>query len=298
MNGDTGLAYDLVSAQMADGVDVGTVLFDLLAPMQRDVGRRWQTGEYRVADEHASTATLETLVALLGGSLDLPQGGRRYAIVAAEGDNHGLPARMVATYLVYLGYNVINLGASVPAADLGGYLVEHEIEVLLLTCAATASLRGARSCVATAHANKIPVVVGGRAFGPDDQRAKAIGADGWVADPRQLPEFLETWAPDVVSAESGYAAVEPLEVRMPQLVGGLILSVPGLRPAEAARIVAVIDAAELTGDRRILGELLDWYRLRTYSPDTLVDEGMLLAGILAAVPLEDPLWTTIAELDH
>lgn len=297
MNGDTGLAYDIVASQMAEGVDLGTILFDVLAPMHRDVGRRWQTGDYRVADEHATTASVETIVSLLGGSLEAATTGRRFAIVAAEGDIHSLPARIVATYLVYLGYNVMNLGASIPAADLGAYVTEQEVDVLLLTATATASLRGARSNVAAAHAADVPVIVGGRAFGNDDRRALALGADGWVADPRQLPSYLETWEADIATSEAAVVETPPVALRLPQLVEDLAARVPGLGRPEAGRIVAVIDAAELTADVRVLSELFEWYRLHAGSPDNEVDEQSLLVGLLAVVPSDDPLWTRLASMD-
>lgn len=295
--GDSGLAFDLVSAQMANGVDLGTVLFELLAPVQHDVGRRWQTGDYRIADEHAVTTALETVVSMIGGSLEVSQDGQHFAIVSAEGDIHSLPGRMVATYLVYHGYQVTNLGATIPSGDLGEYLAETGVDVLLMTCSATASLRGARQTIAAAHDHQVPVVVGGRAFGSDDMRARALGADGWVEDPRYLPTFLDGFAPDIAAAEAACHTSTPIAEEIPALVEALVTAVPQLAAPEARRIVGVIDAALLTGDARIITELIEWYHLHSESPDTSIDDRELLSGLLLVIPVEHPAWAMIAEAE-
>ncbi len=292
LNGDVALAYEIVTAQMEIGMDVGSILFDLMSPLQRDVGHRWQTGDYRIADEHAATATLETVVAMLGGALAIPLHGDHLVVVAAEGDTHSLPARMIATYLVYLGRRVTNLGATIPATDLIGHLVDSDASALLVTCSISAAMRGARLTIGAGHAAGIPVIAGGRAFGVDDRRAMALGADAWLADPRELEHLLDTWSPSITDAEARFAPVDPLDVRYPHLAEDLTAAVPALGRAEARRIISVLDGAALTGDMRIVDELLDWYRLHRHG-ETTVDSHALSTGLLAVIPAGDPLRAAI-----
>ena len=54
------------------------------------MGRRWQQGDFSISEEHAVTATLETVVALLAGSFDSAPDARRVVVACAEGDVHSL----------------------------------------------------------------------------------------------------------------------------------------------------------------------------------------------------------------
>jgi methanogenic corrinoid protein MtbC1 len=86
--GDSGSVYRIVANLLDMGTPFETVLFDILLRSERDVGLRWQAGDYLVAEEHAATATLETVIALLTGSLDQPANGSVVVVATAPGDSH------------------------------------------------------------------------------------------------------------------------------------------------------------------------------------------------------------------
>ena len=109
---------------------------------------------------------------------------------------------MIAAYLTYLGWRVTFLGATIPADDLGAFLADEKPHALVLSCSLTANLRGARESIRAAHDAGVPVVAGGRAFGANDERATAIGADGWLGDPRRLDDLLRTWDPNPAVTEA------------------------------------------------------------------------------------------------
>ncbi len=201
MEGDSGLAFDMINELMAGGLSFDAMLFDIIAPLQADIGRRWQQGDFAIADEHASTGAIETLIAMLSGSLQQSADADHVVVACAQGDFHSLPARMVAAYLLYLGYRVTFLGSSVPALDLAEYLAETKPAALALSCAMATSLPGARDCIRVAHDAGVPVIAGGRGFA-DAARARRFGADGWAGTPRQLDEILRTWQPEIGVAEA------------------------------------------------------------------------------------------------
>ncbi len=111
-------------------------------------------------------------------------------VACAEGDVHSLAARMIAAHLVFLGWRVNFLGPSQPADDLGAYLQANPPEALVLSCTLPAALPGARASIRAAHAAGVPVLAGGRGFGADGRRARALGADAWTADPREIDAIL------------------------------------------------------------------------------------------------------------
>lgn len=209
-DGDAGLAYHLVLGLMEEGYGMGAILEEVLAPIQWEAGRRWEAGDYSISEEHATTAAAETLVALLAGAFDQPVDAHHVVVVCAEGEAHSLPARMAAALLSYEGYRTTFLGASVPAADLSGFLANVRPDVLVVSCTRVANLGGARGCVVAAHGAGVPVVVGGRAFSGDEERWRAIGADAHAASLSGLPGVLETWSPVPEQAEAGALDPAPL----------------------------------------------------------------------------------------
>lgn len=259
--GDAGATYRLVSELLGEGVSFPSILFDVLSPLEVEVGSRWHQGDISVAEEHTVTSTLETVVALLAGSFDIPEDARRVVVACAEGDNHSLPARMVAAHLVFLGWRAVFLGPSQPAADLGAFLRERPPEALVLSCAMATALPGARDCIREAHQAGVPVLAGGRGFGPDGARAERLGADAWAADPAQVDEILRTWDPDLTAAEAG--AVDGVE------------DLPRLQERRAALIARATDAVarpERPGDRA---------RVRS-------DLDLLMDALAAALLLDEP----------
>jgi methanogenic corrinoid protein MtbC1 len=272
--GDAGAAFDVVGGLMADGVPFESILFDIIAPLQTEIGRRWQQGDYGIAEEHAATGAVETLVSLLAGSFSNPDDARHVVVACAEGDTHSLPARMVAAYLLYLGWKVTYLGSSVPASDLETYLGELEPEALVLSCAIVTCLPGARASIAAAHHAGVPVLAGGRGFGVTPDRARRLGADEWAAHPGAIDETLRGWEPDMAAAEARAAVpndeMQRLEADRLQIVA---------RATEAARtsaaaggatnvrlradVLILFDAllaALLVGDASVMRDFGTWHR--------------------------------------
>jgi methanogenic corrinoid protein MtbC1 len=227
LEGDAGTAFHLARRLMDDGVGFDEILFDVLVPVQKEVGRRWLLGDFRVAEEHAATAAVETLIASLAGFFDRPEEGSEVVVVCAEGETHALPGRLIATHLIYLGWRATFLGPSVPASDLETYLRETAPDALVLTCSLVTNLTGARASIRAAHSAGVPVLAGGSAFGTDGAVATALGADAWSADPREVDTVLDTWDPDIPAAEN--AAATPM---------------PGLEDLAADRLGIVGAAAE------------------------------------------------------
>jgi methanogenic corrinoid protein MtbC1 len=187
---------------MDEGTPLETVLFDVLLEVEREVGHRWQRGDYLVAEEHAVTASIETVVSLLAGSLDQPPEGTHVVVATVEGDSHSLPARAVSANLVFNGFRTTFLGANVLSSDLQEYLMEESPDALILSSAMAPHLLGARAGIEASHAAGVPVLVGGRGFGEHGRWATVLGADAWAPTLREVIPILRTWEPDPTKAEA------------------------------------------------------------------------------------------------
>jgi methanogenic corrinoid protein MtbC1 len=155
---------------------------ELLVPSQRAVGERWQQQLCSVGEEHAATFVTESILASLTVGFE-PEPDRGTLVLAcAEGEWHGLPARMAAELLILAGWRVVYLGPATPARQLRTYLAGVDADVVGVSVTCAANLTGAARSVVTARKLGLPVVVGGAAFDDAPHRARAIGADALVTD--------------------------------------------------------------------------------------------------------------------
>lgn len=293
--GDSGRLYHIVSGLLGDGVSFDRILFDLLMPAERELGHRWQQGDYLVSEEHAATATIETVISLLAGSFDQPDDAPTVVVATAEGDEHSLPARAAAAHLLFLGYRTLFLGANVLAEDLAEYLESEDPDALVLSCAMGTHLPGARAIIAASHSAGVPVIAGGKGFGEGGKWARALGADEWVGSLRDIDATLETWEPDTAEAEAGARKIDDelqgLIDRWPALVADARGRIPGgkIPPEKNARALAELGlaldatiASMLVDDNGVASEMLAWQK-ETLPVHGLDAHGEMIEALIAAL---------------
>jgi methanogenic corrinoid protein MtbC1 len=293
--GDPGRLYHIVSGLLGDGVSFDRVLFDLLMPAERELGHRWQQGDYLVSEEHAATATIETVISLLAGSFDQPDDAPTVVVATAEGDDHSLPARAAAAHLLFLGYRTLFLGANVLAEDLAEYLESEDPDALVLSCAMGTHLPGARAVIAASHQAGVPVIAGGKGFGRDGRWANAIGADEWVGSLKEIAGTLETWTPDTEDAETRARKIDDdlqdLIDRWPALVADARKRIPEgkVPPAKNPRALAELGlaldatiASVLVDDTGVAEEMLGWQK-STLPVHGLDAHEEMIEGLIAAL---------------
>lgn len=289
---DPQTARELVLDLLDGGTPLARIAAEVLRPAQVRVGLLWEQGVWSVADEHAATAVTEAALDALARA-DRAAGTRpgsvHVVLACAEGEWHALPARMVAALAASRGVRITTLGPSVPADQLGRRLATGDVDVLALSCTVPSNLLGAARCIAAAHAQGVPVLAGGRAFGRTSQRAFAVGADAWSDDPAALlaaPPALAgrtcDISPEVLfldAVDSGVLALahQRLTSTFPSLLqrrtGSSADAVEDLRSLARATAAGV-----LTADATIVDELLVWLRRHTGNrvPDAVVATSALL----------------------
>jgi methanogenic corrinoid protein MtbC1 len=260
------------------GVTIQDVVQGLLGSAQAEVGRRWEVNQWSVADEHAATAISDAVLGALGWRIEATEDQGHVVVTCAEGEWHSLPARMAAEVLRQYGWQVTFLGASTPADHLRRFIAEVGAVAVVVSCSVPIFLGGAKRSIQAAHAAEIPALVGGRAFGPDDLRARRLGADGWAPDAVAAAHLLMVWRrqpPEVAKPAASASERESLELEAarPELVqaamNDLFLRFPplaGYSETQLARtredldyILQFLEAALLTDDPRIfLDEFLPW----------------------------------------
>lgn len=273
---DERAATAVVRELLDRGMPAETVLLDLVADAQAEVGRRWQANEWSVAQEHAATAISERVIAVVAARVDVPPTKGHVVVACPDGEWHAVPPRIVAEVLRGRGWRVTFLGAGVPTAHLVSYLHEHGPDAVALSCTLSRSLPRADRMITACRATGTPVLVGGRGFGADGRWAKLLGVDTWAPTAQAAAELLDRpeWRrtarpmpprradPEYAAlrarrAELVAAAVDELRERFPPMRGY------DERQLDAAledigHIVDFLSASVYVDDVELFGEFMAW----------------------------------------
>ncbi|MBJ7337006.1 cobalamin-dependent protein [Mycolicibacterium sp.] len=295
--GDVTTVTALVARLLAEGAEPISLLTDVVAATQREVGRRWQRGEWSVAQEHAATATAISATKIVAEHLSrLPVTRGSVIVACAEREWHALPAMIIECALRAHGWDTTLLGASTNPLRLNQYLQDLGPEAVAVSCSVLGSLPTCRRFIEATTASGIPILVGGPAFGADDIRARALGATAWARDAHgaiaamnELPAVVAAAPalPDQSAAEQ--AALESDHRRLVALLRERWSLVAEVTTSEVDALHSVMDVADdvlhqilhavsaalLTGDHRVLPETAWWVGdlLRTRGADQMmIDE--------------------------
>jgi len=184
-----GMAEEIAQA----GIDAVEVIQNDLVPAVKEVGDRFERGEYFLTDMMLAAEALEAATEVLTHNLkeegkrafeDRIRTSKKVVIGVVKGDIHDIGKNMVALLLRANGYVVSDLGKDVSAKDFVDEAEKVGAHVIGLSALLTTTLpfqgdvinllseKGVRG--------KYKVIVGG---GPTTSEwATSIGADGWAPD--------------------------------------------------------------------------------------------------------------------
>ncbi len=181
--GDEAGAWGVVEAALGSGATPAEVHLAIIAPAMASIGRRWDSGELAVADEHRASAVAQRIVARLGPRF-ARRGRTRGTVVigAVAGETHAIPGAMLADLLRGLGFTVVDLGPDTPAESfVDAALAASRLVAVVVGAIASGRERALRQTVRRLREAGVgvPVLVGGPGVA-DAAHAQALGADGWT----------------------------------------------------------------------------------------------------------------------
>lgn len=286
---DAVAARALMQRLLAQGMTPITILTDVVAAAQRDVGVRWQRGEWTVAREHAATAIAVAATEAVARHVQrTPPTRGRVLVACAEREWHALPAMIIACALRTAGWDSVPLGAATSPVRLNQYLQDNGPEAVAVSCSMLGSLPATRRFIEASTAVGVPIVVGGPAFGYDDVRARALGATAWAPDAQgavtaiaNLPAVVAAAAPLPAAAAAEQANLEHDHRHVvAALRAAWSLTAeppPGLDIGQVVddvlnQLLHAVSAALLTGDSRPVPETAAWIAdlMATRGVDTAV----------------------------
>lgn len=108
---------------------------EIIAPILREVGERWQHGATSIAQEHVVSGQVKTVLGTLLRSSASDPGAARMVVAAPEGHQHELGALIAGVLAATRGVVPIHLGPDVPWSELLGAVRRAEADVLLIAFA-------------------------------------------------------------------------------------------------------------------------------------------------------------------
>lgn len=169
-----------------------TVLRDVVLPVLRRLGERWEHGEVTVAQEHFASNVIRTRLAALGRGWGRGRGPRAL-LACAPGELHDIALLAFGVVLHRNGWRVLYLGAATPVPDLLHAVAAASPELVLVT-SADPSLLDDMAPELRRLSSAVPLALAGR--GATELLATAVGARLLTGDPITEAEHL--------SADPGY----------------------------------------------------------------------------------------------
>lgn len=178
-----------VSAALEAGLDPNVILNNGMIAAMREVGRRFEAGEYFVPEMLIAARAMQSGMALLKPYLQKTEqkSKGRVLIGTVKGDLHDIGKNLVGLMLEGAGYEIIDLGVDVPAEEFVKKVIELKPDVIGMSALLTttmASMETTLNALAAAGLrNHIKVIIGGAPVTAD--YAERIGADGFAPDAGQ-----------------------------------------------------------------------------------------------------------------
>ncbi|WBB63503.1 cobalamin-dependent protein [Streptomyces sp. WMMC500] len=274
---DEDAAIELAVGLVASGVSAEDVLLRLVAPAQVRVGERWESGEWTVAQEHAAThvsrQTVDGVASAARGTARSPAGAGsagRVLVACSDGEWHVLPSHILTEVLRLRGFDVRSLGGSVSPQGILSEVHQNGPDVVALSCTLPWNLPLAHRQIESCRWAGVPVITGGKGFGPAGTWAYTLGADLYAADARDAADaLLRRWPPVLRGVSSVQAdAVDAYAALVRQRPGLLAHMAPALRDVCPGMHGAPgVEHEEGTG---FLGRLLDSLAAAVYVDDERV----------------------------
>ena len=186
IDGDIDNTAELTQKALAANIPVSDILNKGLIPGLKEVGERFEKGEYYlpelIVSGDAVGKALEYLEPMMGRE-DAPYMGT-YLIGTVQGDVHDLGKNIVIMMLRGNGWNVTDLGVNVSPEEFCSAVEKGNFNILgmsaLLTMTMPNAARTIEALKAAGLRDKVKVMVGGAPTTPE--WAEKVGADAHAKD--------------------------------------------------------------------------------------------------------------------
>ncbi len=184
--GEPGVA-ELVQEALDNGIDTNTILLEALSKGMKQVGEKYETGEYFIPDMLTAAEAVEAGMKVMEPHLaSAGESERKGKVIMAtvEKDLHDIGKNLVSIMLKGAGFNVVDLGIDVPAARIAEAAEQEKADLVGLSALLNTTMVNMEDVVKELEnkglRDKVKVIIGGAPT--SDDFAAEIGADGYGKD--------------------------------------------------------------------------------------------------------------------
>lgn len=190
--GDRRAAVMLVANGVSNGLSVADIQQHVIRAAQEEIGRLWQANTISIAQEHIATGISQIALArLFDYAPHAPNNGKLIYVACVQGEQHDLPARLVADYLDHAGFTVRYFGPDVPTHDLIESVRKKQPDLLALSVTMSFNVGALRAAVRQVRvaAPDVPIAVGGHAVRWSTGVVLELDVKTAPSDPQSLVAF-------------------------------------------------------------------------------------------------------------
>lgn len=191
LDGDVTAAQDGVRAALAADMKPGDILAEGMIAAMKDVGKRFEEGDYYVPEMLVAARAMQAALALMKPSLvagDLKATGK-VTIGTVKGDLHDIGKNLVKLMLEGAGFEVRDLGVDVAPEKFVEAISHGDVDIVALSALLTTTMPHMKTTIETIEQaglrHNVKIIVGGAPVTQDF--ADQIGADGFSADAGSAP---------------------------------------------------------------------------------------------------------------
>ena len=105
----------------------------LIVPLMEIVGERWRDGSLRIVHEHLASAVVRSMLSELSTRVSLSAAAPKIVVTTPAGQWHEIGALIVASTAESEGWQVIYLGANLPAEEIAAAAQHHGVKTVALS---------------------------------------------------------------------------------------------------------------------------------------------------------------------
>jgi len=125
------LNHDL--RRLATTLGLSAFVESVAAPLMRRVGDEWHAGRLTLAQEHLVTSMLHDVLTESMRSFSKQSDARTLLVTTTAGERHAIGAALVGAAAAAEGWNVLYLGADLPAAEIALAATSAEVNLVAIS---------------------------------------------------------------------------------------------------------------------------------------------------------------------
>ena len=196
LDGDVSGAKDGVQAALLANLQPEIILNDGMIAAMKEVGRRFEEGDYYVPEMLVAARAMQAALSLLKPSLvasNVKSPGK-VAIGTVKGDLHDIGKNLVALMLEGAGFEIQDLGVDVPPEKFVEIISAGDVNIVALSALLTTTMPNMKTTIEKIEQaglrDKVRIMIGGAPV--TQQFADEIGADGFSPDASSAPGLVES----------------------------------------------------------------------------------------------------------